>query len=157
MKFHFWSVGKPHEKYVREGIEIFTQRIAHYFPVEWKVIASPKNAASLSVTDLKKGESHLVLNLLKADDILILLDEKGKQFTSEQLANFIQKQANESARDIIFLIGGAHGVDDAIMKRANTKWSLSLLIFPHQLVRLILAEQVYRACTIIRNGKYHHN
>ena len=94
--------------------------------------------------------------MLQKDDWLILLDERGKQFSSEVLANILQQRANESVKNLIFLIGGAYGVSDDVMKRANLKWSLSQLVFPHQLVRLILAEQIYRACSILRNEKYHH-
>ncbi len=157
MKIHFWSLGKAHEPYVKLGIEIFTKRISHYYTVEWKLISSPKIAPSLSKEDLKKAESEIILNLLKPEDVLVVLDEKGKQFTSEQLAELIQFNANKSAKTLVFLIGGAFGVDEKIIKRANYVWSLSQLVFPHQLVRLILAEQVYRACTIIRNEKYHHS
>lgn len=156
MKIHFWSVGKAHEPYVKEGIETFTKRISNYYPVEWKLIPSSKNAASLSKTDLKKNEAETIFNLLEPKDVLVLLDEKGKQFTSEELAQLIQANANKSIKNLIFLIGGAYGVDEKIIKRANYTWSLSKLVFPHQLVRLILAEQVYRACTILRNEKYHH-
>jgi len=88
---------------------------------------------------------------------LVLLDERGQTFTSPKLASFIQQRANESTRKIVFLIGGAFGVDETVFTRANFFWSLSPLVFPHMLVRLILAEQVYRACTILRNEKYHHN
>jgi 23S rRNA (pseudouridine1915-N3)-methyltransferase len=157
VKIHFWSLGKAHEPYVKLGIEIFTKRISHYYTVEWKLISSPKNAAGLSKEDLKKAESEIILNLLELRDVLVVLDEKGKQFTSEQLAELIQFNANKSAKTLVFLIGGAFGVDEKIIKRANYVWSLSQLVFPHQLVRLILAEQVYRACTIIRNEKYHHS
>lgn len=156
MKLHFWSVGKAHEMYVKDGIEIFTQRITHYFPTQWKLIASPKNGVGLSKTELKKAEGEMIITMLQTDDILVLLDEKGKQFTSEQLANFIQQKANGSAKNLIFLIGGAYGISESVLHRANLTWSLSSLVFPHQLARLILAEQVYRACTIIRNEKYHH-
>ena len=157
MKIHFWSVGKAHESYVKEGVEIFTKRISHYYAVEWKLIPSTKNAPGLSIEELKKGESQVILNLLKPDDILVVLDEKGKQLTSEQLAELLQANANKSTKNMVFLIGGAFGVDSKIIKRANYVWSLSQLVFPHQLVRLILAEQVYRACTILRNEKYHHS
>jgi len=157
VKIHFWSVGKAHESYVKEGIEIFTKRISHYYTVEWKLIPSIKNPTGLSMQELKKGESEIILNLLKADDILVVLDEKGKQLTSEQLAELLQANANKSTKNMVFLVGGAFGVDPKIIKRANYVWSLSQLVFPHQLVRLILAEQVYRACTILRNEKYHHN
>jgi 23S rRNA (pseudouridine1915-N3)-methyltransferase len=87
----------------------------------------------------------------------VALDERGKQASSEGLATFIQARANESTKHLIFLIGGVYGIDEGVLKRANFKWSLSQLVFPHQLVRLILAEQVYRACTILRNEKYHHS
>lgn len=98
----------------------------------------------------------MILQSLQKDDYLVLLDERGKQMTSEAVAGFIQARANESLKNVVFLIGGAYGVSEEIIQRANYKWSLSQLVFPHQLVRLILAEQVYRACTIIRNEKYHH-
>ena len=157
MKFHFWSVGKNHEPYVKEGIELFTKRISNYYPVEWNIIPMPKNAASLSETELKKKEGEIIIGLLQKDDYLVLLEETGKMLTSEGLANFIQLRANESTKTIVFLIGGAYGVSDAVKQRANFQWSLSRLVFPHQLVRLILAEQVYRACSINRNEKYHHS
>ncbi len=156
MKLHFWSVGKAHEPYVKEAVEMFTKRISHYYVAEWYIIPSPKNTAMLSEMDLKKKEGETILNFLQKDDYLILLDEKGKQMKSEELAKFIEQRGNESTKKMVFLIGGAFGVSDEVMKRANYKWSLSLLVFPHQLVRLILAEQVYRACTIIKNEKYHH-
>jgi 23S rRNA (pseudouridine1915-N3)-methyltransferase len=156
MKIHFWSIGKPHESYVKEGIELFTKRIHHYFPIQWNIISTPKNASSLNDVALKQKEGEQILQLLHQDDFLILLDERGRILSSEQLANFIQQRANESNRNIIFLIGGAFGVSESITQRANFVWSLSSLVFPHQLVRLILAEQVYRACTINKNEKYHH-
>lgn len=141
---------------MREGVELFTKRINHYFRVEWTIIPTPKNAGMLSEMDLKKREGEMVLEFLNKNDCLVLLDENGKQFSSEDLAQFIQLRANESVQQLIFLIGGAFGVSDEVKKRANYTWSLSKLVFPHQLVRLILAEQVYRACTILRNEKYHH-
>jgi 23S rRNA (pseudouridine1915-N3)-methyltransferase len=106
--------------------------------------------------ELKKKEGETILQLLQKDDYLIVLEERGRQMTSEGLANFIQLRANESTKNVVFLIGGAFGVSDTVIQRSNFKWSLSQLVFPHQLVRLILAEQVYRACSILRNEKYHH-
>lgn len=156
MKLQFWSVGKAHEAYVKEGVELFTKRISHYYPVEWNIIPVPKNTAMLSEMDLKKKEGDTILGFLQKDDFLVLLDERGKLLKSEELAQFIQQRANESTKKIVFLIGGAFGVSDEVTKRANYKWSLSPLVFPHQLVRLVLAEQVYRACTINKNEKYHH-
>ncbi|BAV04651.1 23S rRNA (pseudouridine1915-N3)-methyltransferase [Filimonas lacunae] len=156
MKILFYSVGKAHEAYVKQGVEDFTDRITRYFPVSWQIIAPPKNAGVMQEAELKKQEAALILQALQPDDQLILLDERGKQLSSPELAKLIQQKANESSKRLVFLIGGAFGVDDSITKRANFVWSLSKLVLPHMLVRLVLAEQVYRACTILRNEKYHH-
>ena len=156
MKIVLASVGKPHEALVKAGVEEFTQRIQKYYGVEWRIIAPPKNAASLNEAALKKAEAELILQQMQPDDYLILLDERGKNISSPELANLLQQRANESTKRILFLIGGAFGVDTSIQQRAQFTWSLSKLVFPHMLVRLILAEQVYRACTINRNEKYHH-
>ena len=110
----------------------------------------------MSEMDLKKKEGQTILAWLKKDDYLVALDGIGKEMSSEKLSEFIQARANESIQTLVFIIGGAFGLDEAILKKANYTWSLSQLTFPHQLVRLILAEQVYRACTILRNEKYHH-
>ena len=157
MKLQFKTIGKAHESFVKEGIDLFTKRITNYFPVEWQIIPMPKNAGAFSETELKKKEGELILLSLQKEDFLVLLDERGKLLSSEGFANFIQLRANESIKNLVFLIGGAYGVSEEVMKRANYKWSLSTLVFPHQLVRLILAEQVYRACSINRNEKYHHS
>ena len=156
MKLHFWSIGKNNESYIKEGVEDFTKRISKYYPVESTIIPLPKNAGMMSEMDLKKKEGEIVLEWLNKDDYLVALDERGKPFTSEALAGFIMKRSNESVKNLVFVIGGAFGLDEAVLKRANYTWSLSHLTFPHQLVRLMLAEQVYRACTILRNEKYHH-
>lgn len=156
MKIQFWSIGKNHEPYVKEGIEDFTRRISKYFPVEWNIIPVPKNAGMMSEMDLKKKEGDMILDWVTRDDYLVALDENGKEMASEKLAVFIQARANDSIKTLVFVIGGAFGLDEAVLQKANYKWSLSKLTFPHQLVRLILAEQVYRACSIIRNEKYHH-
>jgi 23S rRNA (pseudouridine1915-N3)-methyltransferase len=156
MKIWFWSIGKAHDSYVKEGITDFTKRISKYFPVEWTIIPVPKNAGMLSEMDLKKKEGEIVLQWLKPNDYLIALDEHGKSFSSEGVSGFLQERASASTKNLVFLIGGAFGLDAAILKRAHLQWSLSQLTFPHQLVRLILAEQVYRACTILNHEKYHH-
>lgn len=156
MKIQLWSIGKDHEPYIKAGVEDFTKRISRYYPVEWTIIPAPRNAGMLSETDLKKKEAATLLEWLQKDDWLVALDEKGRQFNSEGLAHFIQARANDSVKNLVFLIGGAYGLDEQVLKRANHHWSLSQLTFPHQLVRLLLAEQLYRACTIQRNEKYHH-
>ncbi|MGZ3838367.1 MAG: 23S rRNA (pseudouridine(1915)-N(3))-methyltransferase RlmH [Flavisolibacter sp.] len=156
MKISLWSIGKANESYVKEGIAEFTKRISKYYPVSWNLIPVPKNAGMLSEMDLKKKEGEIILQWLRPDDYLVALDERGKGMSSPELARFLQQRALESTKQVVFLIGGAFGLDDSILKRADSTWSLSQLTFPHQLVRLILAEQLYRACTIIRNEKYHH-
>ena len=156
MKISFRSVGKSNEAYVKDGISDFTKRIGRYFPVEWKFYPVPKNSQHLPTEGQKKKEAEMILSTIHPDDFLVVLDENGKQFNSVALAKFLQARANESRKQVIFLIGGAFGVADAVLQRADFTWSLSKLVFPHQLVRLILAEQVYRACTILNNEKYHH-
>lgn len=156
MKIQLWSIGKGHESYVKEGIEDFTRRISKYYPIEWKIFSPAKQTANSVENDIKKIEAQTILQALQKEDYVVLLDETGKQISSPQLASFIQNQANSSVRQLVFLIGGAFGVDEIIKSRANFIWSFSQLVFPHQLVRLMLAEQIYRACTIIRNEKYHH-
>lgn len=153
MKLSIFSVGKSHDSYIKEGVEQFTKRITHYYPIEWQLITPSKLTDAIQI---KKAEATCILKALTTNDVLILLDEKGKMLSSPGLANLIQQKANQSAQRIVFLIGGAYGVDDEIKKRANFTWSLSELVFPHMLVRLILAEQVYRACSILANEKYHH-
>jgi 23S rRNA (pseudouridine1915-N3)-methyltransferase len=156
LKIQFWSIGKSHEAYVKPGVEEFTQRISKYYKTEWNLIPAPKNAGLMNEMDSKKKEGELILGLVNKDDYLIALDERGKQLSSEGVAELIQKKANESTRSLVFLIGGSYGLHETVLQRANFIWSLSPLVFPHQLVRLIVAEQVYRACTILKNEKYHH-
>jgi 23S rRNA (pseudouridine1915-N3)-methyltransferase len=157
MKLQFINIGKPHDESLKKAIEDFTKRINSYYTVEWMIIPPVKNAASLNETDLKKQEGKIILSKINKDDFIILLDETGKQLTSIELSKFIEQKTNEAIRSIVFLIGGAFGVSNEIKERANFTWSLSKLVFPHMIVRLILAEQVYRACTILRNEKYHHS
>jgi len=153
LKLSIFSVGKNHDSYIKEGVELFTKRISHYYPIDWQLITPSKLTDAIQI---KKAEATSIHKALTTTDVLILLDEKGKMLSSPGLANLMQQKANQSAQRIVFLIGGAYGVDEEIKKRANFTWSLSELVFPHMLVRLILAEQVYRACSILANEKYHH-
>ena len=153
MKISFVSVGKNHDAYIRDGVNQFTKRIAHYYSIDWQLITPSKLSEP---NQIKKAEAANIIKSLAVTDVLILLDETGKMLSSPGLAKLIQQKANQSAQKIVFLIGGAYGVDEEIKKRANFIWSLSDLVFPHMLVRLILAEQVYRACSILANEKYHH-
>lgn len=156
MKIELWSVGKPHDPKMKDAIEDFTDRINRYYPVNWNIIPVPKNASLLSEMEMKKKEAEAILEKIDKDDFLIALDEKGRMLNSETLALLLSEKANAGIKKLVFLIGGAFGLDKSVLERAGYKWSLSALTFPHQLVRLILAEQLYRACTINRNEKYHH-
>ena len=156
MKIQCWSIGKSNENYVNEGVQLFSARIEHYFPFSWNILTPPKQAASMDTRVLKEEEGKKVLEMLQPADKLILLDERGKNLHSPELAKLLQQHADQSTKNLIFLIGGAYGVSDAVKKRADFCWSLSNLVFPHMLVRLIFAEQLYRACTIMHNEKYHH-
>src|ERR1700740_1321454 len=98
MKIQFWSIGKNHERYVKEGIEDFTKRVSKYFPVEWNIIPVPKNAGMMSEMDLRKKEGEIILEWLKEEHYMIALDAQGKEMTSEKLAEFIQARANESIK-----------------------------------------------------------
>src|SRR5215212_12246737 len=109
MKMQFWSIGKAHDSYVKEGITDFTKRISKYYPVEWTIIPVPKNAGMMSEMDLKKKEGEMILGWLKKDDYLVALDERGKEMSSEKLAEFMQARANKSVKNLVFVIGGAFG------------------------------------------------
>jgi 23S rRNA (pseudouridine1915-N3)-methyltransferase len=147
MKILIISPGKNHDAYVVSGIEEFTTRISRYAPVEWKLISVGK--------DVKEEAGH-ILKAVGEKDFVVLLDERGKELSSVELSQFMEKRFTESTQRIVFVIGGAYGVDEVVKSRANFTWSLSKLVFPHQLVRLILSEQLYRAFSILRGEKYHH-
>ena len=153
MKIQFLNFGKNHDAYVSPGIEMFTKRINHYIEAHWVLLPAAK---STTPDLIKKEEADKILQRLQVEDYVILLDERGSNWNNQDIANEIQRCQNQSVRNLIFLIGGAFGVDDCIRRRANATWSLSRLVFPHMLVRLILSEQVYRSFTILRNEKYHH-
>jgi 23S rRNA (pseudouridine1915-N3)-methyltransferase len=148
MKILIISIGKNHESFVSEGVNEFTSRIARYAPVEWKLIPNGRDS---------KEEGTSILKAVVDKDYVVLLDERGKEFSSPELADFVDTRLNASTQKLVFVIGGAYGVSEEVMDRAQTTWSLSSLVFPHQLVRLILAEQLYRAFTILRGEKYHHS
>jgi 23S rRNA (pseudouridine1915-N3)-methyltransferase len=151
MPIRIIAVGKKHESWVSEGIERYQKRLKRPFAVEWDILPHTDLPASIA----RQEESGRISNRLKANDYVVLLDERGKNIDSPGLSKILLSQL-ELSREITFIIGGAYGVDDKIHKRANFVWSLSNLVFPHQLVRLILTEQIYRAQEIANNHPYHH-
>lgn len=156
MKIQLWSIGKEHDPYIRDGMAVFQKRLHHYVDFDVKLIPTVKQAASLSIPELKKQEAKLIMDLLQPTDFLLALDEKGKMMTTVQFADFLQQRTNAGTRQLIILIGGAFGIDETLLQRAQLKMSLSPLTFPHQLVRLIFTEQLYRAYTVLNREKYHH-
>ncbi|GAA0561378.1 23S rRNA (pseudouridine(1915)-N(3))-methyltransferase RlmH [Chitinophaga japonensis] len=156
MKIQLWSIGKENDPYIREGIAVFQKRLQHYVDFELRLIPTLKQAASLSIPELKKQEARMLLELLQPQDYLVALDEHGKMMTTLEFAGFLQQRTNAGTRQLILLIGGAFGLDASILQRAQYKLSLSPLTFPHQLVRLIMTEQLYRAYSVLHNEKYHH-
>ena len=128
----------------------------HYTDFDIRLIPTVKQAASLSIPELKKQEGKIILDMLQPQDFLLALDERGKTMTTLQMADFLRQRNNAGTRQLIVLIGGAFGIDAAVLQRANLQLSLSALTFPHQIVRLIVTEQLYRAYTVLNNEKYHH-
>lgn len=145
------AVGKKHEMWVREGIERYSERLGGPWATKWTLL--PHSARD--AREARQDESEAILSKLDSRDYVILLDERGRQLDSPDLSRLVAGLV-DSARPIVFVIGGAYGVDDRLTARADFVWSLSPLVFPHQLVRLILAEQLYRAQAIDRNHPYHH-
>jgi 23S rRNA (pseudouridine1915-N3)-methyltransferase len=156
MKIQLWSIGKDNDPYIRDGISVFQKRLQHYVDFELRLIPTVKQAASLSIPELKKQEARILTDMLQPQDYLVALDEHGKMMTTIQLADFLQQRTNAGTRQLVLLIGGAFGLDPSILQRAQLKLSLSSLTFPHQLVRLIVTEQLYRAYSVLHNEKYHH-
>ena len=156
MKVQLWAIGKTNERYLEEGIALYAKRLRHYFKFEWRVLPEVKKAGKLPAAQLKAREAETVLKQLEQGDFLILLDERGKQLASEAFAQFLEHKLQLSYRRLIFLIGGAYGFDDSLYEQANSKLSLSKMTFSHQMVRLFMAEQLYRAATILNNEPYHN-
>ena len=157
MKVEFWMVGKTQFKYLNEGMEIYEKRLRKYVPFQTVVLPDIKNAKNLTPEQLKIKEGSMILNKLEKNDWLILLDEKGKVFTSEKFAYWVERQLQHSAKKVVFLIGGAYGFSEDVYQRAQQKVALSAMTFSHQMVRLFFIEQFYRALTILKNEPYHHS
>ena len=151
MPIRIVAVGKKHESWVSDGIERYQKRLKKPFEIEWVILPH----STLSGDTARQEESQRILNRLNAKDYVILLDEKGKLVNSPELSRILVSQF-ESSKPVVFIIGGAYGVDVTLYNRANFIWSLSNLVFPHQLVRLILVEQIYRAQEISNGQPYHH-
>ena len=156
MKIKLIVVGKTNTKYLLEGEREYEKRLSHYIKIEEIIVKEIKQAGKLSEGELKKKESQLILGKLENSDHVILLDDKGKSYSSLQFSEFLQQKMNRGLKSLVFVIGGAYGFYDEVYKRANSKLSLSKMTFSHQMVRLIFKEQLYRGFSILRGEKYHH-
>ena len=154
MKVVVLGIGKTNEKYLEEGVSIFEKRLKHYTNFEMKLVPDVKKYANAS--DLLEKEGEAFLQYIEKEDFLILCDERGKRMTSLGLADLLEKQQVNATRRLVFLIGGAFGIGNNLRERADFLMSLSDLTFSHQMIRLFLVEQIYKAFTIIRNEKYHN-
>ena len=155
MKVEVWAIGKTSEAYLDTGISIFEKRLKNYLPFSWTIWPNPK-IKSTDGQRIKQEESKLILGKIADEDFLVLLDERGQQFSSVELAQWMEQRLSASNRRLVFLIGGAFGFSPEIYARANAQISLSRLTFSHQMVRVFFLEQLYRAMTILRNEPYHN-
>jgi 23S rRNA (pseudouridine1915-N3)-methyltransferase len=156
MKIKLIAVGKTDDKNLQTLIEVYQNRLKHYVNFHLEIIPDIKNAKNLSQTQQKEKEGELILNKLSATDQLVLLDEKGKEFRSVTFSKYLQKKMLSGIKQLVFVIGGPYGFSDEVYKKATGKISLSKMTFSHQMIRLFVVEQLYRAFTILKNEPYHH-
>lgn len=156
MKIKFLTVGKTINTHLIQLQEEYQNRLKFYIPFEYVVIPELKNTKSLSVSEQQEREGEMILKQLETSDDVMLLDDKGKQFSSVGFSEFISKKMLASHKCVVFVVGGPYGFSEKVYQRANGKISLSAMTFSHQMIRLIFAEQLYRAMTILKGEPYHH-
>lgn len=150
------AIGKTDNKELGALIDTYINRLSHYINFQLEIIPDIKNTKNLSEIQQKQKEGALILDRLSNTDILVLLDEKGKQYDSLGFSEYLQKKMNSGMKQLVFVIGGPYGFSDAIYQKANGKISLSKMTFSHQMIRLFFIEQLYRGFTILKNEPYHH-
>jgi 23S rRNA (pseudouridine1915-N3)-methyltransferase len=157
MKIVLLAIGKTSEAYLKEGIDKFTKRLGHYIPFELRIIQDVKTSRGISSEKQKQMEGELILNNISSGDHVVLLDERGKQHTSREFANYLDRKMSIVPKNLYFIIGGPYGFSKEVYERANELISLSSMTFSHEMVRLFMTEQIYRAMTILRGEPYHHD
>lgn len=157
MKITLLTVGKTTTDYLVKGIETYASRIVHYMPFEIISIPDIRNTRAITRDQQKEREGEAILGALQPSDLVILLDERGKELTSRELSESIGRYANQGTKRLVYVVGGPYGFSERIYARANGKLSLSRMTFPHEMVRLFFVEQIYRAMTIMRGEPYHHD
>lgn len=156
MKFILLVVGKTVEKHYITAIADYVERTKHYTSFDMEVISELKNTKSLSMEQQKEKEGELILKALQPGDVVVLLDEHGKEFRSVEFANWIERKMHTVNKRLVFIIGGPYGFAPSVYAAAQEKISLSKMTFSHQMIRLIFVEQLYRALSILNNSPYHH-
>lgn len=156
MTIKLLAIGKTDSTSLQHLISDYEKRLKHYIKFDLDIIPAIKNANNLSEAQQKEKEGELILKKLNVTDVLILLDENGKQFGSMEFSNYLQKKMNSGIKQLVLVIGGPYGFSDSIYAKAQGKLSLSKMTFSHQMVRLFVVEQLYRAFTILKNEPYHH-
>ena len=156
MKIKLLAIGKTDNKQLIQLIDEYQNRLKHYVKFELVIINDIKNAKNLSEDQQKEKEGELILNRLQNTDQLVLLDDKGKHFTSIEFSKYLQKKMNSGIKQLVLVIGGPYGFSDTVYQKAQGKISLSKMTFSHQMIRLFIVEQIYRGFTILRNEPYHH-
>ena len=149
-------IGKTDNRELKQLIEVYKNRLQFYNKFEIDIIPDLKKTKSLDENQQKEKEGELILAKVQNSDFLVLLDENGKEFSSEKFSAYIQKRLNSGLKQLIFVIGGPYGFSEAVYQRADSKVALSQMTFSHQMVRLFFTEQLYRAFTILKNEPYHH-
>ena len=157
MKITLLTVGKTDKDWVRQGLDIYVSRLKHYVPFSITEIPELKNVSALTKEQIKTREGELILKNIRNTDDVILLDERGKEYTSREFANYLDRKMVTVAKNIVFIIGGPYGFSQEMYDRANEKLSLSKMTFSHEMIRLFFVEQIYRAMTILRGEPYHHD
>ena len=156
MKIKLIVVGKTNTAYLKTGENEYENRLKHYCNFEEIIINDVKNGSKFSKNELKVREGNLILKKISSIDKVILLDNRGKIYSSIEFSIFLKEKMLHSTKSLVFIVGGAYGFSDEVYNRANNKLSLSKMTFSHQMVRLIFKEQLYRGFTIIKGDKYHH-
>ena len=156
MKITLLTVGKTDRDWVRQGLDLYVSRLKHYIPFNLVEIPELKNVSSLSVDQIKSKEGELILKALQPGDVVVLLDEHGKEFRSIEFADWVERKMHTVNKRLVFIIGGPYGFAPKVYEAAQEKISLSKMTFSHQMIRLIFVEQLYRAMTILNNNPYHH-
>lgn len=156
MNIKLIAIGKTDNSALQQLIEDYEKRLSHYVNFQMQIVPDIKNSKSLSEEQQKAKEGELILKNIENSHHLILLDERGKEYTSVGFSEFLQKQMNTGTKQIVFVIGGPYGFSEEVYQRANGKLALSKLTFSHQMIRLFFVEQIYRAFTILKNEPYHH-